>query len=195
MLGAFIQLFLFGCARDRAQVQYKKDAEIPAWISPQPLSAIVVYDSWSGNTQLIAESMAEAISCPAIPLNDIDDYPVSDYDLLMIGSPVHSGMPTDRIKDFLNGLETPHRTAVFVTFGAPFFGPFAAEKCLNGMEKRLRGTCIGRFKCHGFHQILGTYPTHPDEKDRADAARFATGLITRCKKTASIGGMNSAIIL
>ena len=51
---------------------------------------------------------------------------------------------------------------------------------LDNMEKKLHGTCLGRFKCHGFHKILRTYPNHPDEEDKSDAVSFAIELLERC---------------
>ena len=47
------------------------------------------------------------------------------------------------------------------------------------MEKKVGDTCIGRFKCNGFHKIFRTYPRHPDEVDKLEAALFAIGLLER----------------
>jgi len=181
MLAAFAQLFLFGCARDRAMIRYRKESEIPEWPGIEPPKALVVFDSWSGNTQMIGEAIADVLSCPAIHLDDLGEGPLPAHDLLVIGSPVHGGLTTDPVKAFLTRIEPPRVSAVFATFGAPLFGPLTANMCLNGMEKRLHQSCIGRFKCHGFHQILRTYPSHPDEEDRRDAACFAAGILARCR--------------
>ena len=186
MLAAFTQLFLFGCARDRAMIRYKDDSGAPELPDIWPPNALVVYDSWSGNTQRIGEAIAGAIGCPVMHLDEINEGSMPAHDLLIIGSPTHGGMPTEKMEEFLETIEKPCISAVFATFGAPFFGPLTANGCLNGMEKRLHGTCIGRFKCHGFHHILRTYPSHPDEEDRENAARFATGLIIRCQKQAAM---------
>jgi len=182
---AFVELFLFGCARDQAMIRYRKEIEIPEWPVREPTAALVVFDSWSGNTQMIGKAIAKVLDCPAVHLADLEDGPVPPHDLLVIGSPVHGGMTTDRIKEFLSRIEPPRLSAVFATFGAPLFGPLTANMCLNDMEKRLYDTCIGRFKCHGFHQILRTYPSHPDEEDQRDAARFAAGMLERCRTSGS----------
>jgi len=96
-----------------------------------------------------------------------------------VGSPVHGGMPTSKMDDFLSELEPVNASAVFVTYGAPLFGSLTATRCLNSMEDQLNETCIGRFKCNGFHKIFRTYPCHPDEEDKSEAALFAAGLLER----------------
>ncbi len=113
-------------------------------------------------------------------VDQINECPLDDFDLIIIGSPVHGGMPTEKIETFLSELPKPSMSAVFVTFGAPLFGPLTANACLDKMEKKLHGTCLGRFKCHGFHKILRTYSSHPDEEDKSDAASFAVELLERC---------------
>ena len=45
--------------------------------------ALVVYDTWSGNTQAIAEEMASNLRCSAVGLNNLIGYTISDYDLLV----------------------------------------------------------------------------------------------------------------
>ena len=171
---------LVGCAAQKTS--YVKDPGTIHYTSIRSLKALVVYDSWSGNTASVAQVIADEIKCPAIPIDDVGTYVLEDYDLIVVGSPVHGGRPTGKISKFLSELETPRSSAVFVTYGAPFFGPAVADICLNSMEKKLRGTSIGRFKCHGFHHILRTYPKHPDQKDRTDAVAFARGLMILCSE-------------
>ncbi len=171
--------FLIGCGGYTA-ITFHLDAPAVTRVVPKYPQAIVVYDSWSGNTELIAEVIADKLRAPAVHVMDTGEYELADYDFIVVGSPVHEGFPTRRIAKFLDGLEKPPLSAVFVTFGAPGFGPFTANLCLDKMEKKLGGTSLGRFKCHGFHQIMRTYPDHPDEKDESEAAQFAAGLLERC---------------
>jgi len=169
---------LAGCAVQKTC--YVKDPGTISCTDTQPPKALVVYDSWSGNTASVARVIAEEMNSPAVAVDDVGSYVLNDYDLIVVGSPVHGGMPTDKISIFLSELAAPHASAVFVTYGAPFFGPATAECCLNIMEKKLRDTSIGRFRCHGFHHIFRTYPKHPDNKDKAGAVEFAKGLMILC---------------
>jgi flavodoxin len=159
---------------------FNKDAQIYKSEASDYPKSIVVYDSWSGNTQFIADAIAEKLNCPAVHVDQITGYNMNDYDLIVVGSPVHGGMPTGKIETFLSEIPKPKMSAVFATFGAPLFGPMTANACLNSMEKKLQGTCLGRFKCRGFHKILRTYPSHPDEQDKADATKFASEIRSLC---------------
>lgn len=189
---AFLMGFLIsGCTTHNAAMTFYKQAPESAQAAVEPVSAIVVYDSWSGNTRQIAEEIADVLDCPAIPVDEAGECVMADYDLIVVGSPVHGGMPTGEIDDYLSGLEAVRASAVFVTYGAPLFGTLTANRCLNSMEKKLGGHCVGRFKCNGFHKILRTYPSHPDETDKSEAARFAAGLLERIsphETTAEIAG-------
>jgi len=181
ILAVTVNSFLVGCSRCNETIHYNRDLSATGAAESGYPKALVVYDTWSGNTQAIAEAMASNLRCSAVGLNNLIDYTISDYDLLVVGSPVHGGMPTNKIAKFLSEIEKPRASAVFVTYGAPLFGPFMADTCLDSMEEKLQDSSLGRFKCHGFHQIFRTYPDHPDNKDRKDAAQFAAGLCERWK--------------
>jgi len=178
LLSAMLVCSIFGCSYTTAT--FNKDIQVFKSSDPGYPKSIVVYDSWSGNTKLIADAIAEELTCPSIQVDQINEYKINDYDLIVIGSPVHGGMPTGKIDKFLSDMPKPRMSAVFATFGAPLFGPLTADACLNKMEKKLQGTCLGRFKCHGYHKLFFTYPSHPDEQDKADAAKFAAEIRNLC---------------
>jgi len=184
LIAFFVNAFLFGCTRNRPTISYS--SSVPGLDKPFPDApkAIVVYDSWSGNTENIARIMSTTLECEAVHIDNLSDDDVGTYDLIVVGSPVHGGMPTDKIDAFLSNHKSS-ATAVFVTYGAPLLGSFTATACLNKMEKKLQPTCVGKFKCLGFHQIFRTYSSHPDEADKAEAARFASGLLEKCRHTVS----------
>ena len=173
-------LLFAGCTTHNAAMTFHSDlSESAAVALPEGIKSIVVYDSWSGNTGLIAEEIAAVLDCPAILVDDAHDCAISEFDLLVVGSPVHGGMPTSKIDDFLSELGPVKASAVFVTYGAPLYGSLTANRCLDSMEEKLNDSSMGRFKCNGFHKILMTYPSHPDEEDKSEAALFAAGLLER----------------
>jgi flavodoxin len=173
-------LLFNGCTSHNAVMTFNREATVSQTsVAPDHFNAIVVYDSWSGNTRQIAEEIADVLNCPAMGVDDAGECVMSDYDLVVVGSPVHGGMPTGKIDDFLSQLKPAGASAVFVTYGAPLFGTLTANQCLNSMEKKLGGHCLGRYKCNGFHKIFRTYPSHPDAVDKSEAARFAAGLMER----------------
>jgi flavodoxin len=187
-IALLIGVLFSGCATHNAAMDFHADGRQFQQTGPEYPKSIVVYDSWSGNTGKIADEIARILNCPSIHMDDIRDYFPNQYDLIVVGSPVHGGRPTDKIEKFLSELENINASAVFVTYGAPFFGTFTANRCLDFMEKELHQTSLGRFKCNGFHKIFRTYPSHPDETDLTEAARFAEGLLARLK--ASEGGVS-----
>lgn len=168
-----------GCATHNAAMDFHTDPLEPRPPGSEYLKSIVVYDSWSGSTGKIAGEIARVLNCPSVHVDRAADYFPCCYDLVVVGSPVHGGVPTDKIEAFLAGLEDVSASAVFVTYGAPFFGSWTADRCLSSMEEQLSGTSVGRFKCNGHHKILRTYPRHPDDTDLIEAARFAEGLLQR----------------
>jgi len=70
------------------------------------VSALVVFDSNSGNTQLIAEAVAEAIGphTPTASVTGIGPDSLTDVDLLVVGCPIIGWRPSPRMQEFLNRL-------------------------------------------------------------------------------------------
>jgi flavodoxin len=175
-------LIIFGCTGKKTATltPEKSKKAVSASQIAETLRPIVIYDSWSGNTKKIAEVIAHELGCDPVFIDDIGKYDLRSYNLIIIGSPVHTGMPTKKIKQFLSQVQPAKYSAVFVTYGAPGFGPLTAKICLNYMEKKLGDTSIGRFKCHGFHHIMKTYPDHPNTDDVKEAIAFASDLEEKC---------------
>jgi flavodoxin len=67
----------------------------------------VVYDSLWGNTEKIAQAIADALAGEAEVLRaaDVELSAVGALDLLIVGSPTHGGGPTEAIQDLLGRLE------------------------------------------------------------------------------------------
>ncbi|MFA5070325.1 MAG: flavodoxin family protein [Patescibacteria group bacterium] len=73
------------------------------------MNILIIYDSLYGNTEKIAQAVAEALT-PSAPSNVVkiiraDEAKISDIesiDLLIIGSPTHGGRPSPAIKAFLD---------------------------------------------------------------------------------------------
>ncbi len=71
---------------------------------------IIIYDSWFGNTQVVAETIAKGINeieknpVHIKKIKDIEPNDVLDYDIILIGSPNHMGGPTRKVKKFIDNL-------------------------------------------------------------------------------------------
>ncbi len=89
------------------------------------MKGIVVYDTYYGNTKMVAEAIAEQLKAEgheAETRSVRDDYPASPQgDVLFVGSPIRMGGPTGRIKRFVKKLDKESwkgkPVIVFVTVG------------------------------------------------------------------------------
>ena len=137
--------------------------------------ALVVFDSVSGNTRLVAEQIAAGLGCAAAPIARVGD--LSRYDLVVVGSPTHRMRPTEPVRRWLrqNGAP-PTRLAVFTTFGMPLWGAVSAPRCLRAMARAWGVKPEARFQCPGFHAKYLTYRGRPNEADLLAAFLFGLKL-------------------
>ena len=68
------------------------------------MKSLVIYDSYFGNTEKIAQAVASQLGCEAINVNEFKNIQVKDIDLLIVGSPTRAFNPSVNIKNFLNTL-------------------------------------------------------------------------------------------
>jgi menaquinone-dependent protoporphyrinogen IX oxidase len=106
------------------------------------MKALIVYDTKYGNTQKVAELIAEGYKSIAgneavvENVSEVDPQQDQNYDLIVIGSPNHVGSYTGKIKKFIKRL--PNSTikgssyAVFDTYLGKDF-----EKASKKMEKQI----------------------------------------------------------
>ncbi len=103
---------------------------------------IVVYDSQYGNTERVAETIAEGmrdageIETYLTNVKDVDVDTIANYDAILIGSPNHAGGPTRSIKKFVDGLgNLPVAGKEFAVFDT-YMGK-DVEKAVTKMEQRI----------------------------------------------------------
>lgn len=72
------------------------------------MKALIVYDSFYGNTERIAQAISKKLSdhgtTELVRINDYKDDLLNGVDLLVIGSPTRAFNPTPNIKAFINKL-------------------------------------------------------------------------------------------
>ena len=118
------------------------------------MKAIAIYDSYTGNTEKIAKAIAEELKCKAININNVSKYKIKDYDLVVLGTPVHAWMPSRKIKRFLDKKNINKNYACFCTYGSCYpIGDISVKCCLHYMKKRIDAKCLGMFKCFGFRDL------------------------------------------
>jgi len=138
--------------------------------------SIVVYDSYSGNTRLIAEKIAEGLACEAVSIRDFKAENMERYELIVIGTPINSGKATKRIKGFVRSVPASSKYALFCTFGMPFLGGLSIKMAFYFLKQKAKGQFIAAFRCRGYHPVLKTFEGHPNAFDLTAAQSFGTNL-------------------
>jgi len=106
------------------------------------MKALVVYDSKFGNTQKVAEAMADSFpkkdSAKALLVDNISQKDVNEADILIVGSPTQGGRPTAKIAEFISSLPADILTNKKV---AAFDTRFSSQE--HGMGLKLLMSVIG----------------------------------------------------
>lgn len=125
------------------------------------MKTVVIYFSLEGNTQYVADKIAECIGADTLRLEPIKDYPTgkiskffwggksvvfgekpklvsydfiaSKYDRVIIGTPIWAGSFTPPIKTFIEDNDLSHKK---IALYACHSGG-GAEKCFNKLKKEL----------------------------------------------------------
>jgi flavodoxin I len=147
------------------------------------MKALLVYDSFYGNTEKIARAIAEAITPPdevkVLRAGEANPSELASIDLLIVGSPTHGGRPTPVVQQFLNKVTQPSLAGINVaafdtratTKLAMVFG-YAAGRIARNLKKK-GGNLIG--SPEGFF-VTGTKgPLKEGELERA--AGWAKGIL------------------
>lgn len=165
------------------------------------MKAIVIYSSLTGNTKMVGEAIAAA--CPeGTACVSVKEAPASlaDYDVAFIGFWVDRGTANKEAAELLKATDAP-KVAVYATLGADPKSAHAKTSLESGCAM-VKGEVVGSFICQGkidpklIEQMKKMFPAghphamtperealhaeaakHPDEKDLAEAAEFAKGVI------------------
>ncbi len=170
------------------------------------MKVLVTYVSQSGNTEKIAKaiweeaSLAHEAACKK--LEDINPGDVAGYDVIFIGSPLHSGSLAAPIKECLGVLQTNsgQKMAGFITHFAPAY----PNQDIDGFADPIKSACkekgieyAGCFDCQGvlaqamhgpvqkklgmsdeaWAGMVKQMTGHPDEEDTANAKAYARKIL------------------
>jgi len=68
------------------------------------MKALVIYDSAYGNTEKVAQAMAEALDYEARRVTEVQPAQLTGLDALIVGSPTQKFQPLKPVKDFLKAI-------------------------------------------------------------------------------------------
>lgn len=132
------------------------------------MKSLVLYDSQFGNTQKVAEVIAEKLGGTSLRIHDFQAELLHDLDVLVVGSPIQGWRPTDAIVNKLaslpDGCLKGMKTAAFDTRIKIFFSGTAADK-IDKLLVHRGGTSIAK---PAFFYVKGTEgPLVEGELERA----------------------------
>ena len=106
------------------------------------MKVLIVFDTKHGNTQKVAELIADGINSiegnetEVVNVNDFDLNEGKTYDLLIFGSPNHVGSHVKSIKKFIKNLSSANvKASSFAAFDTYMSKDF--EKAVKKMEKQI----------------------------------------------------------
>jgi flavodoxin len=147
------------------------------------MKVLITYNSLHrGNTEKIANAMADAINADIMKYNEVDGYNIIDYDLIGFGSGIYYGKPNKDLVEFIDNLPpVKNRKAfVFTTSGKgnPDYTSKLAVKVSNNGFK-----VIGEYSCKAFDAwgplklIGGINKGRPNSDDIKEAQNFIKNLV------------------
>jgi flavodoxin I len=147
------------------------------------MKTLVVYDSVYGNTERIAQAIAQALP-GEIQVRRVGQVAAADWqavDLLILGSPTHGALPTEAVQGLIERIGPPARASTrAATFDTrltwPFlerWGGFAAPKMADALAEK--GWMIASAPGGFFVRGLKKGPLKRGEAERA--AAWAKGLV------------------
>jgi flavodoxin I len=117
------------------------------------MKTLVLYDSYFGNTQKIAEEISKEFKDSSIKhVKDFDNEDLKDLDLLIVGSPTRAFNPSEKTSAFIRSLSNNNLSGIkvaafdtrmdlekapskIITFLGGIFG-FAADPMIKKLTKR-----------------------------------------------------------
>jgi NAD(P)H dehydrogenase (quinone) len=152
---------------------------------PQPVTVLVVYHSASGNTEKMAQGVAEgakAVSGTSVVLKRVGEVAGDDLmfsDAVIVGSPVYFGNVSGEVKTFFDNWNLKFRLSQELKMRNKVGGAFATGASISNGKDVTMLTILGAMLINqmivvssgGYGATATTGPTSPgiDEKELADA--------------------------
>ena len=97
------------------------------------MKTCILYFSASGNTKKFAQAISTSLDLPIFNVEEVESQIVNDYDIIIIGTPVHGMLPAKGLSSFVQKLP------VIEDKKAIIFSTFAIRKggATKNLEKQL----------------------------------------------------------
>ncbi len=82
------------------------------------MKTCILYFSASGNTKKFAQAISTSLDLPMFNVEEVEPQIVNDYDLIIIGTPVHGMLPAKVLSSFVKKLPiiTDKKAIIFSTY-------------------------------------------------------------------------------
>jgi flavodoxin len=155
------------------------------------MKALIIYESvHHGNTRKIAEAMADALGAKLERVSEAKASSLEDCDVVGFGSGIFYGKHHRRLAEFVERLDGGQDRAAFI-FSTSGSGRADGHRALRELLGRKGFEFLGEFSCKGhdtfgpFRLVGGLNKGKPDERDIAEARRFAEGVRRRLERDVS----------
>jgi len=146
------------------------------------VNSLVVYSTKSGNSKLIANSIAKELDCGIVNLNEVEfeDINLNEIDTIFLGSGIYGGNLHRRIIDFgkfLNSTSSNRTTfpkiALFITWlGRGKSDLTGIKHFKDTLKAQIVNIEDNYFRCFG-KSFKFIRKCHPDENDIENAKEWA----------------------
>jgi len=157
---------------------------------------LVTYFSRTGNTKLVAEAIADALTGDKAikPMAEAGD--LTPYQLIFAGFPVQTHSVPYPVEVFLKSIPEGKKVALFSTHGSVTGSHLSREALEYASILVARARLVGTFSCRGkvsmkalevlmqspeheaWADMAASAATHPDASDLEDARTFARWIAT-----------------
>lgn len=154
---------------------------------------LVLYDSMTGNTQKVAEEIADALHCQTFNLRNNSEKEFLEidfqkFDALVWATPNIRKLPTsllcERIEQWNKKMDESGsfrpKYAIAVTSGMPIWRFWSRFLCARYFVEKMAQKPIAVLHIKGFHAKYKTFRNHPNENDLLTSFLFG---IKVCKKS------------
>jgi flavodoxin len=149
------------------------------------MKTLIIYQSiHHGNTEKIAKKIAEVLGADLKKPNEVKPEDLANYDLIGFGSGIYFSKFHASMLKFIASLPemSGKKAFSFCTHGSPLYPPGGWNKKTAALLKNKVFNVLGVFQSPGFDTFGpfklfgGLCKGRPNEKDLANAAKFAEGL-------------------
>ena len=155
------------------------------------MKILVTYFTQTGNTEKVAQAIYQALGAKKelLPVKEVKD--PDGYDIIFCGFPVHAHSVPLAVQNFIKGIPSGKKLALFVTHGSLRGGELATTAIEHAISLASKLKVLGTFGCRGkvdpkiieallkkpehraWAETAKSAASHPDESDLEDARHFA----------------------